>query len=103
MLIHHTALRPVRERGIQEAYARNHDGKFDGKDLEELTDLSACSCPRREPLTECPLCVDSFDARSMPINDILNHVAEHMMSLALLSLPSDDYGEPAESDKFTPN
>ncbi|OQV08585.1 hypothetical protein CLAIMM_12832 [Cladophialophora immunda] len=84
-----------------EAHLRDeHKDEFEESDLEELVESSAISRPRREPLTDCPLCLDDFDAKSMPLNDILNHVAEHMISLALLSLPEDENREPTNSEGF---
>jgi hypothetical protein len=87
-----------------EAHLRDdHEDEFEESDVEELVESSAVSRPRREPLTACPLCINDFDAKSMPLNDILNHVAEHMISLALLSLPEDENREPANSEGFASN
>ena len=78
----------------------SHDGTFRDSDLEELVEASLVSRPRQVPLTECPLCVDSDDTASSPINDVLNHVADHLISLAMLSLPDNDSCNSDESDKI---
>lgn len=67
-----------------------HAHEFDRSDLSEIVEGSKVSQPRTNPLTQCPICGDDFDADPKPADDILKHVAEHLVELAFCSLLADD-------------
>lgn len=66
---------------------------FDQFDCEELDDLvAACyqTLPRDDVITECPFCVETED-QSGKVN-LIEHVAAHLLSFALLSWEGRDPG-----------
>ncbi|OAQ72107.1 hypothetical protein VFPPC_12705 [Pochonia chlamydosporia 170] len=76
--------------GLETHIREQHPGEVQEAIMAKFVDECVRPDPRVEPLKECPLCLDALDTTQMSVNDILNHVSEHLISLALLCLPQAD-------------
>ena len=61
-----------------------HNGEFTPSQVGIL--LQECSSPSTKPFEHCPLCSHSKDSM-LKVNSFLSHIAGHLVSLALMSLP----------------
>ncbi|KAK4207523.1 hypothetical protein QBC37DRAFT_379987 [Rhypophila decipiens] len=71
----------------------------DTEDIDYLVELSKVVLPRENPLNDCPLCQGQTDTTFMSLSELLGHITEHLVELAMLSLPKDQDGADEWSTK----
>ncbi|KAM7210114.1 hypothetical protein V8F06_014503 [Rhypophila decipiens] len=64
----------------------------DTEDIDYLVELSKVVLPRENPLNDCPLCQGQTDTTFMSLSDLLDHITEHLVELAMLSLSEEQGG-----------